>query len=571
MSGSNTDGFTRWIVAIVALEAVATVLDLVAGPHAVLHWEERVNARNGALFSCGHGANWAALQYRTFCGGCTAEGLLVAPLFQVAGVTVGAWKLVVAALHLGIVAAIGLLARKLAGPLAGILAVLLLMAAPGFYREQALTGWGNHAESSLFPLIAALGPGPMGARAVIAGGVLGLGIWFAPITAHAVPALAWLHRGGRHLVGFGAGLALGLLPVVSFLRARPAGATETGELWTGLSLAPPGELLGLLSGQGIGGGLWSPFEYGELGLLGPVWWGTLWLVALVGAWLQARRKAPLRGLLALALGVLIALFAVRHDLWRQLPEFPDHPTFNLRYLAPFVPWLVLGAAVAAVQVPRLRRVTGMVIAGLILSGLALRGTSWSAWHPDRLAEPVVTRAERLDRTVPLGQPPQPNRRQQGRPQDLRAALDWLGDHRDSLDTCRGVHLAELGRRLGVASDPSPWVAGALAAADTPASRALLIDGIARGLGTPGDLAGSLAALGPLGPATGQAWGHVNAHRHRAATYEALQAALPASVVDGICAARRAPDADRRRGLRPGWHVDDPGDPKGCPAPAGARR
>lgn len=556
----------RVTVALIALEGLAVAIDLIAGHQASLHWEERVNARNGALFACGHLGHWATLQYRTFCGGCTAEGLLAAPVFLALGATVGAWKAVIAGLHLGVVAASAALARRLGDWGAAAWAVALLGAAPGFYREQALTGWGNHAESSLFPLLAALCL--LHARGAAGGGLLlGLGTWFAPITAHAVPALAALAgRSPARLAALAAGTVVGLLPIAAFLRARPAGAQESTALWSQLSLAPPADLLGFLSTRGIGGGLWSPLEYGDLHGLDLAWWGLLWGLGLLGAAGQARRGAVGRGVLALALGGLVAAYGLRHDLWAQLPEFPDHPTFNLRYLAPLVPWLVLGAALVPGLGARGRRPAAALLVGLITAGVGLRIATWEHWQPERLGAPLVLQAERLDRTVPLGQPPQPNRRQQGRPQDLAAALAWLEGHDDPLETCRAVHAGELGRRLGRAADPAPWVARAAAATPSPQARALLVDGAARALGPAADPHTTLAAFGPLDEDLGIAWGRLLAPEHRGLSPEVLGRSLPEPLVRGICAARLGHLGPTGFAGRPGWHQEDPGPLAGCPPP-----
>jgi hypothetical protein len=550
------------LAALIALEGLATIIDLVAGHHGVLHWEERVNARNGALFACGHLEHWPALQYRTFCGGCTAQGLIAAPVFRLIGASIGSWKLVVVAFHMTTVILGCLLARRLAGPRAAIAACLLLMAAPGFYRELALTGWGNHAEASVFPLAAALvlDRGVIGALG--SGLAMGLGIWFAPITAHAVPAiLALTARSWIRFTAFACGLGLGLLPVLAFLQARPAGVRETGELWASRELASPGELLGFLSGEGIGGGLWSAFEYGDLAGLGVWWWGLLWSAALWGVALQARRNQPLRGLLVLALTGLVGAFAVRHDLWEHLPEFPDHPAFNLRYLAPLVPWLIIAASVTQSPQHRSIRLTLPVLGLLICTGMGLRASSWSDWQPAQLADPIVTQSERIDRTMPLGSPPQPNRRMQGRPQDLEAGLAWLSAHQDPLETCRAMHLAELGRRLGRSQDPSPWIQRALSQAETPTARALLADGVARSAATTQAL--RLPQLGALADEVAFTWGKIHAPDYRGRTPLELTTSLPVPVIDGICAARKKHRSHGRKGLRPGWHLDDPGDLAGC--------
>ena len=99
--------WARAMWALLALEVVATLVDLTFGPWGPrVHWEERFNARAGVQIACGHiDAVWA-MQYRTFCGGCTAEAVMAAPLFLALGPVVKVWKVIPTLFHLGIVAAV---------------------------------------------------------------------------------------------------------------------------------------------------------------------------------------------------------------------------------------------------------------------------------------------------------------------------------------------------------------------------------------------------------------------------------------------------------------------------------
>ena len=156
----------RLALVLVLVEVLATVGDLILGPWARTHWEELFNARSGVQFACGHLDRAWEMQYRTFCGGCTAEGVMAVPLYVVFGPTVLAWKAVPATIHLLIVALGCWCAWRGAGPRAGAAFAGLMLAAPGYYRDLALTGWGNHAESTVFPLLALflLGMGSGGGR-----------------------------------------------------------------------------------------------------------------------------------------------------------------------------------------------------------------------------------------------------------------------------------------------------------------------------------------------------------------------------------------------------------------------
>jgi hypothetical protein len=502
------------------LELLFHVLDLLLGPHGAVHWEERFNARAGVFFACGHVDAADALQYRTFCGGCTAEGLAAAPLFRALGPTVLVWKGLLTAIHMGITAAGAALVARAATPFAGLCFVALIAAAPGWYRELSHTGWGNHYESTLFPLLAALllprpgegggarGAAVAGARATLAGAVAGLGLWFGQTSAWALPGLAaagLATLGGRGRIGGGAlglagaaGFGLGMVPWWIYYRDKPDATDATLDWWTGAGLAPPAALLDWLGGAWLRGHIWDPAMYGELGAAPGLWWAGLWALALLGG---ARLAAQLRWgewvpdrvgswLLLVSPLALIAAYALRHDLWHNLPDPYANPAFNLRYRTPLVPVLGLLAAVGAGWPWARRRLRWPARAGgllLILYGLTLRASTWTAPRAGLWGLRVFQHEGWPDRTTPLGLPPQPLVREQGRPVDVRAAVAWRGGHADPLADCALAHSFELGRRAGLAlADPGrvdavDLVAEALAAAPGPADREQLSFGLARGL------------------------------------------------------------------------------------------
>ena len=116
--------------------------------------EEGYNATAAALIACGHLESIWALQYKWFCGGCTTESLLAAPLFKLFGPSVFAWKWSVGWIHIAVVSAGVAIAGRAGGARSAFVFGGLMLAAPGFYRELALTGFGNHAESTFFPFMA---------------------------------------------------------------------------------------------------------------------------------------------------------------------------------------------------------------------------------------------------------------------------------------------------------------------------------------------------------------------------------------------------------------------------------
>ena len=119
-----------WVVlVVVTLELFASVGDLLFGPWSTMHWEELFNARAGVQFACGHVDAADSLQYRTFCGGCTAEGLLAAPFFAWFGPTVLTWKVLILVFHGVVVAAGAWLLTTLVSRRGAVVFVLLLAAA----------------------------------------------------------------------------------------------------------------------------------------------------------------------------------------------------------------------------------------------------------------------------------------------------------------------------------------------------------------------------------------------------------------------------------------------------------
>ena len=120
-----------WLPLALLVEGVLTLVDIGWGPWSVVGFEEGRNARAALKLACGHADRLLDLQYRDFCGGCTADAVLAAPLLRHIGDAVWVWKLVPAGFHLLLVAAVGALVR-VAGPRqassAGVLAVAVLAA-----------------------------------------------------------------------------------------------------------------------------------------------------------------------------------------------------------------------------------------------------------------------------------------------------------------------------------------------------------------------------------------------------------------------------------------------------------
>lgn len=574
------------LAAVLALGLGLDLVDVVWGPWARMHWEELFNARAGVQLACGHWDAAPRLQYRNFCGGCTAEAVGAAPLFGLLGARVWVWKAMLAALHLGIAGAGAAVAWRAGGPWAGVAFAGLMVGAPGFYRELTHTGWGNHAESALFPLVAtvllvAAGRARWSRPLLLigAGAVTGAGLWFCQTSAWALPVLGvGAVLAGRWLAPLAAvGFPLGFSPWWWFFDDRPNAAKQTVDWWANLEPASPGALAEHLFGAYLRDGLWAASEHGEPGWGAGVWWFLLWIGAGAGALasLRGARRAgadrPARLLAPVGLATYLCVLVLRWDWWKWLPDVFVNEAFNLRYRAPLVPMLFLLLATA---VGRRRRGWVVLAGGLAVYGLARRAGTWSADRPARMRAGVYQAAGWPDRTVPTGEPRQQLVRKQGRPQDLRAALDFVSGHEDPLPACARDHRFELGRRSGLAlGEPeyaNPFVVVAEAApllrdeserrawADGYAQALMGEDGEARG-GAPGEVLDTLEATSPgLGVAVGRAAGRRAAASFRFDGDADHQRRLDPRIWAGVCEGRGIDQVAKRTdgGARAPWSLAD---------------
>ena len=443
-----------WLPLALLVEGVLTLVDIGWGPWSVVGFEEGRNARAALKLACGHADRLLDLQYRDFCGGCTADAVLAAPLLRHIGDAVWVWKLVPAGFHLLLVAAVGALVR-VAGPRqassAGVLAVAVLAASPWSLRELALTGWGNHAEvrglvmaAAVLLLVRSERRWLVAVYSLLAGIVAGLSVWYAHIAVHALPALMVV-AAFRRAAGlpFVAGLPLGLLPLGVFLSTRPTAAQGAEAMWGGLQLAPIGATLTFLLGPLEGDGWWPSSVSWPGGLaVGTAILGASW--GLFSALRTPSRRTALFGLLSVA-GFVAAVW-LRKDLWADVPTDAGYAPFHLRYRAVLWPLVAVGLGVWARHHPRR---AWWVAAPLLVCGLGWRVVAWSNGPAPRLGLSVWSEPGRPDATVPEGQPLR--RRPWGldRTVDLTAAQAFVQGHHDVLAACREDHLGELGRRAGL--------------------------------------------------------------------------------------------------------------------------
>ncbi|MBL8615826.1 MAG: hypothetical protein JNM72_09485 [Deltaproteobacteria bacterium] len=452
--------------------------ELAWGPSTRIGFEEGQNARAGLLVACGHlDALWA-LQYRPFCGGCSVDALLAAPLLRLIGPTEGVFKLVPlawTALGGGLSAA---LAAALCGRRAALLCLGLLLGAPAVAVELAMTGWGNHAEGLALPLAGLLvligpatAPGLM--RGAASGALISLGAFYTASTAWAAPvALALAAAAGpRALIGLLAALPLGLLPWAWSQPPDPRAWEVARDRWAQLQLAPPAALWRWLVAEALRPGvLWPSIgpradglavaaaaAAGALGL-----GGAAALLRGVGParWARARAAAPALGLLA-----LVCAYALRHDLWAPEPELAGYAPFSWRYRAALLPLVAWAGAAAAGRLQGPRAWAAAAVVALIgAHGLLRRAGAWSGGIAPGLQRPLVDLVG-PDPSLPAGQPPVRRAVDQGRQVDLEAGAAALAAHRDPLPACRVVHALELSRRIGLGPLDRPGASTAFDALD----------------------------------------------------------------------------------------------------------
>ena len=496
-----------WLAAWLVVEAGAVLLDIGRGPWSTVGFEEGRNARAALQLACGHGDRLLDLQYRDFCGGCTGVAVLGAPLLRLLGDHVAVWKLVPAAFHLALVAAVGLVAHARTRPAAALAAMAMLSAAPEPLRELSLTAWGNHAEvragvvGAAALLLARRSP----AGTSLAAGVLtGLSIWFAHISIHALPALALLAaRRGRRGLPFAVGLPLGLLPWWAYLHSRPTAVEGARVLWLQAAPADPVAAAAFLTGPLAPGGLWPTTGSTGLDLLLAATTGlgvTAGAVACV-VWLW--RREPLALFVATATAGFVAAVLLRPDLWADVPAHPAADAFHLRYRATLWPLVALSAGLAVHLRPR---AGWLVVAPLLVVGLVDRADAWTLGPGPSLWTSVGAPPGRPDATVPEGQPHRRTPWRLDRPRDIEAATRFLTDHSDALPACRVDHQGELGRRIGLHVRRG----GAPELSDLDPTVPAVVDGVAWGLHAPAGAhprvpAGSLPAAweAPVAAAVGR--------------------------------------------------------------------
>jgi len=468
------------IAALLLLEVVATGLDLASGSHDRLHWEEAINARAGVLFACGHLDRIWNLQYQPFCGGCTADALLGAGLFSVLAPTVQTFKSIPAAFHVALLAAGAGLAWRAAGGRGALVFLGLLLGTPAVFRKLGLIAWGNHAESMVFPVLAAWllsrpGASRHSARwAALAGLVAGIGAWYCYTAAHALPVLLalalWRPRGWRAGAAFLGGVAVGMVPWWAYLVRQPALLETLAPPATAHLLPRPAEVFTYFAGPALVRDLWHGVgSRGWGAVVGGTYWYGLWALALLGLVAVARaalardarggipgadptaaRAALTYG--PLALGALLAAYLWRHGAWYGPGGHLSTNFLGLRHLSPLLPTLALCAA--ATQAPGTWRPVraGALVLAVVLGagGFGLRTLEWRG-QPDHWTGRSV-----CERDTPAGPP--------AFPEAAEALTAHLATDPGEPLLCRRDHLIELAGSTCARDVVPPLAADALAAA-----------------------------------------------------------------------------------------------------------
>lgn len=287
----------------------------------------------GRELAHGHWLQAPQLHYNFHQGGVLIDGALSAVGFRLFGDHLLAWKWYSLAYAAGITVAGIVVLRKSAGTAGAIFLALLMAAAPFLVKDAILTPAGHHSTAFFYALAALAiamqgserGP-PSFRRALFAGLVLGVGVWYTRTCLAAGPAVALaLFRGGiRTSVRAWAGLAAGCLifpamvaveanaalhqipalahtpfsgqfgRMLTSIAADHASPEYAAKTWEALSLP----LEPVLFGQPVVRALERTPIHSEFARAGQLWsWGWAAVpvaLAICGAALLAARRGPRR-------------------------------------------------------------------------------------------------------------------------------------------------------------------------------------------------------------------------------------------------------------------------------------
>ena len=365
----------RWrdsfvLASLVFGRALLGFLRLGAVPHRFWNFEEAYNASVGwAIAHAPLGDQLLALQYRSFCGGCSLVSALGAPLLAT-GDRFWVWKLLpllwtAATQAIGFYALDAVAGRAAAWMYAALFTLPMLGA-----LDLSLMAWGNHQETALFAVCAlALIARDRGAWA---GLVLGVAVWFDRTAAYEalvlLPAALWRIPGqrGRVLVGFALGCSLLLLPVAG----GDAGWYRMDDPLGGSLASVAKRAATLFAPTALAARLWFP-----LSGMAPGAWILLLAAAVAARW--AWTVPRVRPVLGLGIAYAVAYCATQFPIFIVASRLPIN---NIRYHAPWAFVLTLGVAAGlgtAWDAGRRRTALGLCTLLLVTNGFAFTRVSWS--------------------------------------------------------------------------------------------------------------------------------------------------------------------------------------------------
>lgn len=335
--------------------------------------EEGYNAAHGLALAQGHWRSLFDLQYRPFCGGCTLNAVVAAPLFWVLQPAWWVWKLVPIS-YSALLLAVGL--WRLPTPSRWIFAGLFVLPLHS-WMTLSLVGWGNHYEAGC---LAATGLLLLHAprRPTWAGVALGAATWVGFSGLFAIPAATmWLMwQSPRDLWRLLCGLCVGLSPWLA--QWLLAASTPFGEVYGQGEAIPslshiPTQLMTLLHPRQLGGLLGHPW----LPMLGvPV--AITGVIGLLGA-----TRTVWGRLVILAAGCWLGIYALS-GFHIPIPPPPTLPEpASVRYMAPLLPLLMLGLAITggALWENRRHRAVVALLTPAIVAGLLSRASVFSSPFP----------------------------------------------------------------------------------------------------------------------------------------------------------------------------------------------
>jgi len=358
------------LASLVFGRALLGFLRLGAVPHRFWNFEEAYNA--SVAWAVSHAPiadQLLALQYRSFCGGCSVVAALGAPLLAT-GDRFWVWKLL-PLLWTAATQAIGFYALdRLAGRAAAwIYAALFALPMLGAL-DLSLMAWGNHQETALFAVCAlALLARERGAWT---GLVLGVAVWFDRTAAYEalvlVPAALWRLPGQRvrMLLGFALGCSLLLLPVA----VGDAGWYRMDDPLGGSLESVAKRAATLFAPTPLAARLWFPLSGMALGA-----WILLFALAVAARW--AWTVPRVRPVLGLGIAYATAYCATQFPIFIVAARLPIN---NIRYHAPWAFVLTLGVAAGlgiAWDAGRRRTVLGLCMLLLATNAVAFTRVTWS--------------------------------------------------------------------------------------------------------------------------------------------------------------------------------------------------